>query len=82
MFNFRILPSKAGFTQDTPPSPQKTMLKCGPNIFAAYKTTLSREGWGEGSPWCEIRRVGLLCVRKGKILNTFCPRLYLIHLDG
>ena len=37
MFNFRILPSKARFTQDTPPSPpKKTMLKCGPNIFAAY----------------------------------------------
>ena len=36
MFNFRILPSKARFTQDTPPPPKKTMLKCGPNIFAAY----------------------------------------------
>ena len=35
MFNLRILPSKARFTQDTPPS-EKTMLKCGPNIFAAY----------------------------------------------
>ena len=36
MFNFRILPSKARFTQDTPPPQKKTMLKCGPNIFAAY----------------------------------------------
>ena len=36
MFNFRTLPCKARFTQDTPPPPQKTMLKCGPNIFAAY----------------------------------------------
>ena len=37
VLNVRILPSTARFTQDTPPSPpQKTMLKCGPNIFAAY----------------------------------------------
>ena len=36
MCNLKILPSKAQFTQDTPPSsPKKTMLKCGPNIFTA-----------------------------------------------
>ena len=34
MSNFRTLPSKARFTQDTSPSPQKTKLKCGWNIFA------------------------------------------------
>ena len=49
MSNFRKLPSKAGFTQDTPPSPPKT--------------TLTRERWGEGSPWCQIHVVGLLWVR-------------------
>jgi len=36
--NFRILPSKARFTQDTspspPPRPKKTMLTCGRNVFA------------------------------------------------
>ena len=34
MSNFRTLPSKARFTQDTSPSPKKTKLKCGWNIFA------------------------------------------------
>ena len=35
MSNFRTLPSKARFTQDTSPSPpKKTKLKCGQNIFA------------------------------------------------
>ena len=34
MSNFRTLPSKARFTQDTSPSLKKTKLKCGWNIFA------------------------------------------------
>ena len=34
MSNFRTLPSKARFTQDTSSSPKKTKLKCGWNIFA------------------------------------------------
>ena len=35
MSNFRTLPSKAWFTQDTSPSPpKKTKLNCGRNIFA------------------------------------------------
>ena len=33
-------------------------------------------GTGGGVTWCHIRRVGLLWVRKCKILNIFCPRLY------
>ena len=43
MFNFRILPSKAQFSQDTPPQ-KKTMLKGEQNIFAPDLTTLTREG--------------------------------------
>ena len=43
MFNFRILPSKAQFSQDTPPQ-KKTMSKGEQNIFAPDLTTLTREG--------------------------------------
>ena len=84
MSNFRILLSKVRFTQDTPPTPskRKTMLKGGRNIVAPDQTTLTREGWGKGSPWCQIRRASLLWVRKCKILNTFCPRLWLSYHHG
>ena len=44
MFNFRILPSKAQFSQDTPPPQKKTMSKGEQNIFAPDLTTLTREG--------------------------------------
>ena len=80
MFNLRILPSKARFTQDTLPS-EKNNVEVWPEHFCCLLNN-TREGWGKGSPWCQIHRVGLLCVRKSKILNTFCPRLYLIHFDG
>ena len=50
MFDFRILPSKDRYTQDTSPSPQKTMLKGHRNISGPDLTTLIREGWGEGPP--------------------------------
>ena len=84
MSNFRILLSKARFTQDTPPTPskRKTMLKGGRNIVAPDQTTLTREGWGKGWPWCQIRRASLLWVRKCKILNTFCPRLWFSYDHG
>ena len=76
MFNFRILPYKAQFTQDTPPSPpQKNNVEVWPEHFCSQLNNIDQGGVGEGSPCCQIRRVGLLCVRKSKILNTFCPRL-------
>ena len=73
--NFRILPSKARFTQDIPPSPQKSNVEVWPEHFCCLLNNIDQGGVGEGSPWFQIRRVGLLCVRKSKILKTFCPRL-------
>ena len=75
MFNFRILPSKARLTQDTPPSPQKNNVEVWAEHFCCLLNNIDQGGVGEGSTWCQVRRVGLLCVRKSKILNTFCPRL-------
>ena len=36
----------------SPPPPKKTMLKGHRNISGPDLTTLIREGWGEGPPWC------------------------------
>ena len=50
MFSFKIKILKALLTTNTPPSPQKTMLK--PSWIISYpdKTTLTRVGrWGRGN---------------------------------
>ena len=59
-------PLKPGSLEILPPLPQKTELKCGRNIFAPAQTTLTWAEWGEGSPWCQIRGVSFLWVRKCK----------------
>ena len=64
-------PLEPGSLKILPPLPQKTKLKCGRNIFAPAQTTLTWAGWGEGSPWCQIRGVSFLWVRKCKMLNPY-----------
>ena len=48
MFNFRILPSKARFTQDTPPSPQKNNVEVWPEHFCCLLNNIDQGGVGGG----------------------------------
>ena len=48
MFNFRILPSKARFTQDTPPSPQKNNVEVWPEHFCSLLNNIDQGGVGGG----------------------------------
>ena len=75
MFNFRILPYKARFTQDTPPSPQKNNAEVWPEHFCSLLNNIDQGGVGGGVTMVPNTQGGFLCVRKSKILNTFCPRL-------
>ena len=68
-------PLKPGSLKILSPPPQKNNVEVWPEHFCCLLNNIDQGGVGEGSPWCQIRRVGLLCVRKSKILNTFCPRL-------
>ena len=68
-------PLKPGSLKILPPPPQKNNVEVWPEHFCCLLNNIDQGGVGEGSPWFQIRRVGLLCVRKSKILKTFCPRL-------
>ena len=48
MFNFRILPSKARFTQDTPPSPPKNNVEVWPEHFCCLLNNIDQGGVGGG----------------------------------
>ena len=49
MFNFRILPYKAQFTQDTPPSPpQKNNVEVWPEHFCSQLNNIDQGGGGGG----------------------------------
>ena len=48
MFNFRILPSKARFTQNTPPSPQKNNVEVWPEHFCCLLNNIDQGGVGGG----------------------------------
>ena len=46
--NFRILPSKARFTQDIPPSPQKSNVEVWPEHFCCLLNNIDQGGVGGG----------------------------------
>ena len=48
MFNFRILPSKARFTQDTPPSPPKNNVEVWSEHFCSLLNNIDQGGVGGG----------------------------------
>ena len=48
MLNFRILPSKARFTQDTPPSPPKNNVEVWPEHFCSLLNNIDQGGVGGG----------------------------------
>jgi len=58
MSNFRILWSKARFTQDTSPFPSKNKVEVLPEHFCSQLNDIDQGGVGEGSPWYQIRGRG------------------------
>ena len=48
MFNFRISSSKARFTQDIPPSPQKNNVEVRPEHFCYLLNNIDQGGVGGG----------------------------------
>ena len=75
MFNFRILPSKARFTQDTPPSPPKNNVEVWLEHFCCLLNNIDQGGVGRGVTMVSNTQGGSPVCKKRKILNTFCPRL-------
>ena len=74
---------KARFTQDSSPFPQKNKVEVLPEGFCTQLNNIDQGGWGRGHHGTKFTAGGVSCeLRRCKILNTFCPRLSLIHFGG
>ena len=56
-----------------PPPPKKNNVEVWPTHFCSRLNNIDQGGGGEGSPWCQIRRVGVLWASResAKFLTLF-----------
>ena len=72
---FPLKPGSLEILPPPPPPPQKNNVEVWSEQFCSRLSNIDQEGGVEGSSWCQILRVGLLWIRKCKILNTFLSEI-------
>ena len=79
---WKYFPLTPGSLKILTPPPPKNNVEVWPEHFCRLLNNIDQGGVGGGVTMVPNSQVGLLCVGKSKILNTFCPRLYLIPFGG
>ena len=72
---FSSFPLKPGSLKIFPPRKENNNLEVWPEHFCSWLNNIDQGGVGEGSPWCQICWVGLLCIKKMQNCKHFLSKI-------